>query len=382
MRGICWAALMAGCFVLPVSFTASGIVHPVSSTCEGAEEGLAANVDKSRTKAIEFLKTSQMKDGSWTTPRTSGITALVVYALIDSGVPVTDPVVAKGLQRIAGYAQPTGEIAAPGSPHASYETSVSVMALVAGNTGGQFTEIIKKAEQYLRGAQYSEANNTDNADVAYGGAGYKAGGGKPDLSTTVFFLDALKATGATEQDPAVQKALVFLSRCQNLESEHNTTPQAAKINDGGFYYNPNGPGVSPAGQSDEGGLRSYGSMTYAGFKSMLYAGLKADDPRVKAALDWISKNYTLEENPGLGAGGLYYYYYLFAKAMEANGVNEFTDAKGAKHNWRNELALQLIALQKANGNWLNDRSSRWMEGDPNLATAYALVALNRCVGRK
>lgn len=224
MRGICWAAVIAGCIVLPVSFEASGIVHPVSSTCEGAEEGLAANVDPSRAKAIEFLKTSQMKDGSWTTPRTSGITALVVYALIDAGVPVTDPVVAKGLERIASYAQPTGEIAAPGSPHASYETSVSVMALVAGNAGGQFTEIIKKAEQYLRGAQYSEANNTDKADVAYGGAGYKAGGGKPDLSNTVFFLDALKATGATEQDPAVQKALVFLSRCQNLESEFNTTP--------------------------------------------------------------------------------------------------------------------------------------------------------------
>lgn len=123
-------------------------------------------------------------------------------------------------------------------------------------------------------------------------------------------------------------------------------------------------------------------MTYAGFKSMLYAGLKAEDPRVKAALDWISKNYTLEENPGLGAGGLYYYYYLFAKAMESNGVNEFTDSKGVKHNWRNELALQLMALQKTNGNWLNDRSSRWMEGDPNLATAYALVALNRCAKKK
>ena len=28
--------------------------------------------------------------------------------------------------------------------------------------------------------------------------------------------------------------------------------------------------------------------------------MKKDDPRVKAAMGWIEKNYTLEENRGLG----------------------------------------------------------------------------------
>ena len=40
-------------------------------------------------------------------------------------------------------------------------------------------------------------------------------------------------------------------------------------------------------------------MTYAGLKSMMYAGLGKDDPRVKAAWGWIQKNYTVDENPGL-----------------------------------------------------------------------------------
>ena len=43
-----------------------------------------------------------------------------------------------------------------------------------------------------------------------------------------------------------------------------------------------------AGKADDGGLRSYASMTYAGLKSMIYAGLDRDDPRVKAALDYIT----------------------------------------------------------------------------------------------
>ena len=59
--------------------------------------------------------------------------------------------------------------------------------------------------------------------------------------------------------------------------------------------------------------RSYGSMTYAGLKSMVFAGLKPDDIRVQAATKWLRANYSLDENPGLGQAGLYYYYHLMAK---------------------------------------------------------------------
>ena len=39
-----------------------------------------------------------------------------------------------------------------------------------------------------------------------------------------------------KDDPAFKKALVFVSRCQNLKSEHNDQPWAGKINDGSFIY--------------------------------------------------------------------------------------------------------------------------------------------------
>ena len=42
--------------------------------------------------------------------------------------------------------------------------------------------------------------------------------------------------GDGPNDPAVKKALVFVSRCQNLEGPDNTTGFAAKNPDGGFYY--------------------------------------------------------------------------------------------------------------------------------------------------
>ena len=55
-----------------------------------------------------------------------------------------------------------------------------------------------------------------------------------------------------------------------------------------------------------------------------------DDPRITAAMTWLKKTYTLDENPGLGKQGLFYYYHTFAKALDAVGQKEFVDAKGVK----------------------------------------------------
>ena len=190
-------------------------------------------------------------------------------------------------------------------------------------------------------------------------------------------MEALKAAGVKEDDPAMQKALVFVSRTQNLETEHNTTPFAAKVDDGGFYYTPAAGGTSQAGNTPNGGLRSYGSMTYAGLKSMIYAGLDEKDPRVKAAFDWIRRHYTLDQNPGLGQQGLFYYYHTYAKTLDALGQDTFEDAQGTQHDWRQELTAKLASLQKENGSWVNT-ADRWYEGDPNLVTAYSLMALSYC----
>ncbi len=118
-------------------------------------------------------------------------------------------------------------------------------------------------------------------------------------------------------------------------------------------------------------------MTYAGLKSMIYAGVDPDDPRAKAALKWISKHYGLESNPGLGDNGLYYYYHVFAKALAATGQDSIVDENGVAHDWRRDLRAELIRRQRPNGSWLND-NVRWLEGEPSLVTGYALLALSYC----
>ena len=327
-------------------------------------------------KGIDYLvNQGQAEDGSFSAPAGPAVTALVVTSLLRSGRPATDPAVAKGIAYVERFVRPDGGIHANKSLYRNYETSVSLQMFVEANRDGKYDGLIKKATKFLKEIQWDEGEGKDRSDFAYGGQGY----GKhkrPDLSNTSFFIEALRSAGVPEDDPAIQRALLFVSRCQNLESEHNRTPYAAKNPDGGFYYTPS-PGQSQAGTTENGGLRSYGSMTYAGLKSMIYAGVGPDDPRVKAAVKWIHQHYDLSSNPGMGKAGLYYYYHTFAKALAAIGVDTFKDAQGAEHDWRKEIIEELARRQQPNGSWLND-NSRWLEGDPNLVTGYALLALSYC----
>jgi len=146
---------------------------------------------------------------------------------------------------------------------------------------------------------------------------------------------------------------------------------------GGFVYYP---GQSMAGGETNAAtgrvaLRSYASMSYAGLLSYIYAQLKRDDPRVIAVYDWLRRNYTLDENPGMGPQGKFYYYHTMTKALTSYGVDELELANGQKVNWRKDLAMKLINLQGRDGSWINEDHGRWWEKEPALVTSFAVLAL-------
>lgn len=351
---------------------------PLAQPRAAAADSKAAkpSVEQMVTKAVEFLNKSQAPDGSYSSQAGPAVTALVTASLLKSGRTPNDPVVAKSLKFLEGFIQPDGGIYNPKGNHLNYETCIAISCFTEANKDGRYDSLLEKAAALVRSMQWDDGEGHDKNSVNYGGAGYGSKK-RPDLSNTSFMIDALKAAGAGSDDPALQRALVFVSRCQNLESEYNTTEFAAKNPDGGFYYTVAAGGASMAGNTPEGGLRSYGSMTYAGLKSMIFAGVKADDPRVKAAVAWANQHYTLSENPGMGDAGLFYYYHTFAKALAALQSATVKDATGTEHDWCAELVAALAERQQPNGSWLN-ANNRWMEGDPNLVTGYALLTLSYC----
>lgn len=325
-------------------------------------------------KGLDYLRKAQLEDGSFSTTRGPGVTGLLLSSMVVSGLQPGDPMLDKALAYVLKSVRDNGGIYADGSVHANYETCLAITALVKLNSKGQYTDIIKNAEKFVKLQQWDEGEGIDPDKPEYGGAGYGSKS-RPDLSNTSFLIEALKDAGCAEDDPAIQRALAFVSRCQNLESPHNTTPFANRSNDGGFYYTPANGGESMAGVDEAtGALRSYASMSYAGLKSMIYAGVDKSDVRVKAVTDFLKKNYTVSSNPGMGDTGLYYYQHTMAKALSAVGEAEFETANG-KRNWKQDLSQQLKSTQQEDGSWLN-KNPRWMEGDPNLVTGYVLLALS------
>ena len=204
------------------------------------------------------------------------------------------------------------------------------------------------------------------------------------MGNTLQALEALHYTrnllqdqnSADAKDLNWAAAIQFLQNCQNLPSHNKQAWVSGKPSDrGGFVYYP---GHSMAGgETNAAGrvaLRSYGSISYGGLLSYIYADLKRDDPRVKAVFDWLRGNYTLAENPGMGPQGLYYYFHTLTKALTAYGVNELPLANGRNVAWRREVASRVMDLQRRDGSWEND-NSRWWEKDPVLVTTYAVLSL-------
>jgi squalene-hopene/tetraprenyl-beta-curcumene cyclase len=350
----------------------------VLACMSAGRQRLAAGADEPSStamaeKAVAFLRSRQNAEGGWSTEREPGITALVAMALLRSGrATATDPAVTRALGYLERFLSPQGGL--PEVAHANYATSIALLAFREANTGGRYDRVIAGGQKFLKTMQWDEGEEKPKDDAFYGGAGYGGKNSRPDLSNTTFFIEALRDTGLPANDPALQKALVFVSRCQNLKSEFNDQAWAGKVNDGGFIYTAANGGSSFAGTEADGGLRSYAGMTYAGLKSMIYAGLTPDDPRVKAALAYIEKHYTLDENPGMGQAGLYYYYHTFAKALSLLGRPTLVDASGQAHDWRADVTAALAKRQNRDGSWVNP-ADRFLEGDPNLVTAYGLLAL-------
>jgi len=361
------------------------ILPPVVQAAQAADP--AAKAQTVIDKAITFLRSTQRPDGSWQASDRvpPAVTAIALRAIVqDPRYSLKTDFVKKGYDKLLSYQWQDGGIYK--DLLANYNTAIAISALAAVDEPA-YQPAIDKAVAYLKSLQWTDTieggpkgeAKIDVGNPWFGGAGYGSRG-RPDGSNTQIMLDALHDTKLPKDDPAFKAALRFVSRMQNL-SETNDQKWAG--NDGGAVYTPANNGESFAGEYTGADgrrlLRSYGSMTYAMLKSYIYCGLAKDDPRVKAAWDWITKNWTLDENPGMrlnptttAGDGLFYYYLTLARALHAYGQPTLVDPQGITHDWRVELIDRLASLQRPDGSFLGEK--RWMEDNPEIATGFATLA--------
>lgn len=336
---------------------------------------MMAQVKGSLQKGVSWLQAQQKPNGSWSEEKMPALSALPLWAMAAAGIPTTEPSQKKAVAFLLSCQNPDGGVYVnnpdrKGGGLGNYNTCISVMALFA--TGRKdLMPAVLKARAYIASSQHYGDDSHD------GGFGYDQSARRlyTDLNNTHYALDAMRRTQAAEDfRPAGEKrvdvnwdsALKYVERMQNTEGDTK----------GGFAYNTTDPkGGAVTNAQGKVTLLAYGSISYAGLLSLIHAQLTPSDPRVRSALDYASKHWTLEENPGQGQQGIYFYYNIISRALSASGVEEVRDTI----RWREDVVRKVLALQKADGSWVNE-NNRWWENDPVLATAYALLALEFASG--
>jgi len=355
----------------------------------GMEAETRAAAEVSLRRGLDWLKTMQRENGSWSNENFPAMTALALWGFTRSDHPDRDAICARAAAFIEQFAQPDGGIYKPATGGrgsgglSTYNTGICMIALATYDRQ-KYDPIIRRARRFLAASQFREGSS------GAGGFGYEQprpsgeSGGRPmrpDLSNTSWALQAMRMTElpadvrpADDADIDWKSARTFVEslQCREPTDTHNY---------GGFGYEPRGERggttVSPEGAVM---LRSYGSMTYAGLESLIYAEVDRSDPRIQSALEWAARHWSVDENPGMGLKGLFYYYTILSKSLRLAGVDELRAPDGRVIAWKRELAAKLAELQRPDGSWVNSDNQFW-EGDPVLATSYAVLSLESVLGR-
>ncbi|MEE9128473.1 MAG: prenyltransferase/squalene oxidase repeat-containing protein, partial [Phycisphaerales bacterium] len=208
-----------------------------------------------------------------------------------------------------------------------------------------------------------------------------------DLSSTLFAVGALRLAGVWVDDPAIEKALVFVKRCQNFsQTDDEADPM---FDDGGFFFTPtndmqNKAGIAGTDSHGQARYHSYGSPTADGLRALLRCGLSPDDPRVVAARQWLERHFSVTTVPGEFEPmrehdrDAAYYYYCWSVSHAFRQLTITTVPQdGRTVNWAEDLAEELLRRQREDGSWANHHSFV-KEDDPLIATMLAAAVLANC----
>src|SRR5579872_3747290 len=338
---------------------AGGVFLPQPISLAAAEIS-AKQVLDSIERAKRVLLAAQQPDGSWKSGGGNdsygvGVSSLAMLALINTGMTVADPPIARGLNWLRRQ-----------EPTMTYEISLMIQALAAAKDGKQDLARVFKLVQDLEESQIR--NGVNGGSWSYSKNLQIGGGG--DRSNGQFAVLALRE--AQEMGVSVNRETWRRARHHWLSTQNG---------DGGWSY------AGPAAAHG-----STGSMTVAGIATLVItqAMLRADEKELNAdgtpvccgeprhdkpledACRWLGNKFSVRDNPNDGRWFLYYLYGL-ERAGRFSGRRFFINSRGQKHDWYREGAEYLISQQ-------NKGSGAWQErnGDHVVVnTSFVLMFLSK-----
>ena len=232
-----------------------------------------------------------------------------------------------------------------------YTTGIALMALGASGTpdatvtvggdgvqGRTYRDIAQDMVDYLAWAQ------TDAPDTVRGGWRYQPNQRDSDMSVTQWPVLGMEAA-ATNLGVGVPEWVKT-----ELQDHFLAYAQGS---DGGFGYTAPGAGNV--------------ARTGAGLIGLAFAGIPADDERVRQAIGFIGQNWDVDN---LGN------FYAMYGVMKGSKLTQPEIIHYGDHNWYDEYADYLVTQQAVDGSWAESHYSR---GNVPLATAWAVLILSPSV---
>lgn len=318
------------------------------------------NRDAAVAKAVAYLRTAKLTPSTHQGPMPAD--DLVLLALLEAGVPASDPFAAELLRRT--LAAPLQRV---------YTVSLHAMALA--KLGGH-------AERLEQCARFLVDNQSPDGRWGYGNATIPLPGTKqartgqsgPNNSCTLFAAMGLRA--CAEAGVKIPRETLERGAQAWRNSQQPDADPGAKDRAGWCYLR------------EEQDHHPYGSMSAGGLQALIALDfLHGRDPRKDAAvlkgLNWLTYHFTVLENFGpvedLMAKEIvsdtpapmtefYYYMWMVERVGGTLGVVKMGD-----RDWYHEGAHELLMLQHADGSWF----SGVKRCQPVWDTAYAILFLMR-----
>lgn len=349
---------------LLVVLLALALVVPAAQAKQNKKEVDNEDIEKAIEAGIKYLKSQQKPDGSFNGG--TGPTALAVMALKYTGVKDNDQAVEKAIAYL--LKQPCKR---------TYESALIAIALQMTNSKGHekdYRNKLQEARDYLVSAQLENGMwtyNNPNGDV-------KKLGKHPDKNAKNLDKKADDKPAAKKEQPGdnsnTQFAVLGLRSIilagvevpeDVLQKAHNHYI-STQASDGSWGYRGEGKG--------------YGSMTCAGFASIYITNSELNAKNGKGGampqqatktLEWIVKNFSVEENPGRGNSWHYYYLYSMERAGIITGLKKF-----GSYDWHLEGAKFLVFSQNPDGSWQEATEGK-RDGGEVITTSFGLLFLGK-----
>ncbi|PCJ53703.1 MAG: hypothetical protein COA70_08415 [Planctomycetota bacterium] len=296
-------------------------------------------------RGVKYLLGRQLLDGSWQNKQDiyrNGSTALVLYALLSSGLDPRHPAILRGLEYLR--TEPSDR---------TYSAGCELMALAALDDPNVLPWMEERAEDLISWQQ-------DNGQWAYPDAHW-------DLSCTQFAVLGLRA--AAQRGVEIPSKVWETAIRGTLICQANTKRKDVNAGAPFIYYPGHGSGWS-------GSMTSAGIAVLAIAREQLGERMKRNNAtRVNKSIDqgmlWLGHQFSLGHNPGR-PGRAQYYYWLYG--VERVGALLDVQMLGT-HDWYAEGSSFLVEDQAGAGQW----ATPW--GEEDIATSFALLFLKRATAR-